>query len=114
MVYNPTKEKIEKTISVPLYYTGLTTVAKVKEKDSGGKEFQLSRNFEIFTASEPGARKVIRGTLLNSNRNANEGIVPNEIHRRCLSDTSKVYCELFRLSWRACYGNFKRLQHPFE
>jgi hypothetical protein len=47
MVYNPTKEKIEKTINVPLYYTGLTTVAKVKEKDSGGKDFQLSRNFEI-------------------------------------------------------------------
>ncbi|HMG92638.1 MAG TPA: hypothetical protein VK589_21420 [Chryseolinea sp.] len=47
MVYNPTKEKMEKTISIPLYYSGLTKVARVKEKDSGGKDFQLSRNFEI-------------------------------------------------------------------
>jgi hypothetical protein len=47
MVYNPTKERLEKTISIPLYYTGLTKTARVKEKDSPGKDFQLSRNFEI-------------------------------------------------------------------
>lgn len=47
MIYNPTGERIEKTINVPLYYTGLTTVAKVKEKDSGAKDFRLNRNFEI-------------------------------------------------------------------
>jgi hypothetical protein len=47
LLYNPTKEKIERTIKVPLYYSGLTKVAKVKEKDSGGKEIALNRNFEI-------------------------------------------------------------------
>ena len=47
LLYNPTREKIERTISVPLYYSGLTKVAKVKEKDAGGKEITLNRNFEI-------------------------------------------------------------------
>ena len=47
LVYNPTTERIEKTINVPLYYSGLTKVANVKEKDSGGKDFTLNRNFEI-------------------------------------------------------------------
>jgi len=47
LIYNPTREKIEKTLNIPLYYSGLTTAAKVKEKDSGGKDFPLNRNFEI-------------------------------------------------------------------
>ena len=47
LIYNPTSETIEKTLHIPLYYAGLTTVAKVKEKDSGGKDFPLNRNYEI-------------------------------------------------------------------
>jgi len=47
LIYNPTRERLEKTINIPLYYAGLTTVARVKEKDSGGKDFSLNRKYEI-------------------------------------------------------------------
>jgi hypothetical protein len=47
MLYNPLKEKITRTIQLPLYYTGLTTVAKVAEKGNAAKEYKLNRNDEI-------------------------------------------------------------------
>lgn len=47
MLYNPLKEKITRTIKVPLYYTGLTSVAKLKEKGKTAKSYTLSRNYEI-------------------------------------------------------------------
>ena len=45
MLYNPLKEKITRTIEVPLYYTGLTSVATISEKGLGKKTYQLSRNY---------------------------------------------------------------------
>jgi hypothetical protein len=47
MLYNPLKEKITRTIKVPLYYTGLTNTASVREKDGIAKNYTLSRNYEI-------------------------------------------------------------------
>jgi len=47
LLFNPTKEKINRTIKVPLYYTGLSTMAQVIEKDSAKKQYQLNRNYEI-------------------------------------------------------------------
>ncbi len=47
MLYNPLKEKINRTIHVPLYYTGLTSVAMVAEKGMAKKQFTLSRNYEV-------------------------------------------------------------------
>lgn len=47
MLYNPLKEKITRTIKVPLYYTGLTTLAKVMEKGKGLNNYNLNRNYEI-------------------------------------------------------------------
>ncbi len=47
MLYNPLKEKITKTIFVPLYYSGLTTTALVREKENGFKKYILNRNYEI-------------------------------------------------------------------
>ena len=47
MLYNPLKEKIIRTIKVPLYYTGLTSVAMVAEKETGAKKYMLNRNYEI-------------------------------------------------------------------
>ena len=35
MLYNPTKEKIIRTVKIPLYYTGLTNIAQVREKGGG-------------------------------------------------------------------------------
>lgn len=47
MLYNPIKEKLTRTILVPLYYTGLTTTALVKEKENGFIKYTLNRNYEI-------------------------------------------------------------------
>ncbi len=47
MVYNPLKQKITRTIQVPLYYSGLTDVAKIKIRDSNPFLLKLNRNYEI-------------------------------------------------------------------
>lgn len=47
MLYNPLKEKITRTIKVPLYYTGLTNKVIVSEKEGVAKKYQLNRNDEI-------------------------------------------------------------------
>lgn len=46
-VYNPLDIAIEKQIEIPLYYTGLTDKALVKEQDSEGKIYTLTRNYSI-------------------------------------------------------------------
>jgi hypothetical protein len=47
MLYNPTKEKIVRTIKVPLYYTGLTDVAKISEKEGVVKTYKLNRDYTV-------------------------------------------------------------------
>ena len=47
MLYNPTKEKMTKTIKGPLYYTGLTSAATFKEKGGIPKTYRLYRNYEV-------------------------------------------------------------------
>ncbi len=47
LLYNPLKEKITRTISLPLYYTGLTTTALVREKESIARKYVLDRNYTI-------------------------------------------------------------------
>lgn len=47
MLYNPNTEAIERTITLPLYYTGLTKEAKVREKEGTSKVYSLNRNYEI-------------------------------------------------------------------
>ena len=47
MLFNPTKEKMQRSISLPLYYTGLSDVAMVREKEGSAKSYRLSRNYEI-------------------------------------------------------------------
>ncbi len=52
MLYNPTKEKITRTIKLPLYYTGLTTSATVIDMSGAVKKYTINRNYEIdFTFS---------------------------------------------------------------
>ncbi len=47
MLYNPLKETITRTIKVPLYYTGLTDAAKVREKEGKSVRHKLNRDFTI-------------------------------------------------------------------
>jgi len=47
MLYNPLKEKITRTIMVPLYYAGLTNMTQVREKEGILKPYELNRNYGI-------------------------------------------------------------------
>ena len=47
MLYNPLKEKIKRTIKLPLYYSGLTQDAIVKLRDQSPLKLKLNRNYEI-------------------------------------------------------------------
>ena len=47
MLYNPLKEKITRTIKLPLYYTGLTQKAKIKEKDGVASTYVLGRDYTV-------------------------------------------------------------------
>lgn len=47
ILYNPLKEKMMRTIKVPLYYTGLTEKARVIKSDGTFSTYNLNRRFEI-------------------------------------------------------------------
>jgi hypothetical protein len=47
MLYNPTATSITRSIKVPLYYTGLSNTAKIREKDGALKTYNLGRDYSI-------------------------------------------------------------------
>jgi hypothetical protein len=47
MLYNPSKERITRTIQLPLYYTGLTATANISEQGGTAKKYTLNRNYEV-------------------------------------------------------------------
>jgi len=47
MLYNPLKEAIRRTISVPLYYTGLTERALFREKEGPSVSLALDRQYAV-------------------------------------------------------------------
>ena len=47
MLYNPLQEEIVKTIEVPLYYTGLTSTAKVSREGAKAEKYELDRDYKI-------------------------------------------------------------------
>ncbi len=47
LVFNPTDHVIRKKITIPLYYTGLTETAKIREQDNPSVSYPLNREYEI-------------------------------------------------------------------
>ena len=47
LLFNPTDYPIRKTIRIPLYYTGIQDIAKVREQENDRKEIELNRHYEI-------------------------------------------------------------------
>jgi hypothetical protein len=47
MLYNPLKEKITRSIILPLYYTGLTNEVKIGEKEKKKQSKMLNRKYEV-------------------------------------------------------------------
>jgi hypothetical protein len=54
MVFNPTKERITRTIRVPFYYTGMKGKFEIKEKDKVIMQMPISKDqFASITISIP-------------------------------------------------------------
>ena len=47
MVYNPLLKRVKKTLTLPLYYTGLTKRAKIREREGRSDTFILDRNYRV-------------------------------------------------------------------
>ena len=47
MFFNPTEKEITREIKLPLYYTGLSKTAMVRNKESSGKTYELQRDYSI-------------------------------------------------------------------
>lgn len=46
IIFNPTDQPIKKNFRLPLYYTGLKTVAKIREQEGAPKVYTLNHNYE--------------------------------------------------------------------
>ena len=47
MIYNPLQQPVSKTLTIPLYYTGLTATARVSEQEAPAKTLELDRQYRI-------------------------------------------------------------------
>jgi hypothetical protein len=47
MLFNPTNKKMEKSLTIPLYYAGLQSKAKVSVEGKGSKNFPLNQKSEL-------------------------------------------------------------------
>jgi hypothetical protein len=47
MLYNPLGTAVRRTIRLPLYYTGLTTVANIRVKTGNPQKYQLNRDYSV-------------------------------------------------------------------
>ena len=47
MLYNPTDQDITRTVTLPLYYTGLTKKAVISEKDQKPVKYRLDREYNV-------------------------------------------------------------------
>ncbi len=47
MVYNPLSEPAKRTLRLPLYYTGLTGTAQIREREGASKSYTLDRQFNV-------------------------------------------------------------------
>ncbi len=45
MIYNPLDHAVERKLKLPLYYTGLTDTARIREKEGEPKSYQLDRQY---------------------------------------------------------------------
>ncbi len=47
MIYNPLNERVERTVTLPLYYTGLTDRALIRTEEGAPKKFKLNRACQV-------------------------------------------------------------------
>lgn len=58
MVFNPTLDRVARNLTVPLYYTGLTNLAKVSQMGAAFKTYTLDRDYTIEVSVDLGPRNI--------------------------------------------------------
>ena len=58
MLYNPTPTAQQITLKLPLYYTGLSKSAKIREKEGEPKQYEIDRNYTVEIPIKMGAKSV--------------------------------------------------------
>ena len=58
MLYNPTRAVQRMTLKLPLYYTGLSEIAKIREEEGEPKQYEIDRNYNIEIPIEMEAKSV--------------------------------------------------------
>ena len=58
MLYNPTQNEQTITLTLPLYYTGLSETAKIREKEGEPKQYKIDRNYNVEIPIEMEAKSV--------------------------------------------------------
>mgnify|MGYP005644526097 CR=1 FL=1 len=58
MIYNPLGRAVERELKLPLYYTGLTRVARIRERDGKPRRYQLDRHYHVTVPLKMDARNV--------------------------------------------------------
>jgi len=48
MVYNPIDREVITTLKLPLYYTGLTDKAMIREQEGEAREYELDRKYNVY------------------------------------------------------------------
>jgi hypothetical protein len=76
MVYNPLPEPIRRTLRLPLYYTGLTGTARIREREGAPKTYPLDRECNVYMPVKIPARSYSWFVIYRSNTTLNEN--PNE------------------------------------
>jgi hypothetical protein len=47
MLYNPLDKPVTESVTIPLYYTGLTDTSTIREQDGSAKTYRLDREYKI-------------------------------------------------------------------
>ena len=58
MVYNPTDREITTTLKLPLYYTGLTDKAMIREQEGKPSEYKLDREYNVYFPVSMGPKTI--------------------------------------------------------
>ena len=58
MLYNPTRTVQRMTLKLPLYYTGLSEIAKVRKEEGEPKRYKIDRNYNVEIPIEMEAKSV--------------------------------------------------------
>jgi len=58
MVYNPLDRPVSRVLKLPLYYTGLTTTARVRVRDGAARTYRLDREYGIEVPVQVAAQGV--------------------------------------------------------